>query len=240
MVLTQCPRGVDLQCCTYTRNSPSSYRFPLEVVYRILDSVFAEGIEAMFRFALALLRKNEEKLITLEFEDCLNFLKLHLVDAYMVAQASVSPQTDPDGEAQGERKPENKGEPHVRTGELVRDAFAIKIAPHTLDSFATEFFDQAKANNEREIEMDALRLVNRNLRLKVQSLEEELHQNNSEHVDLVKRVVMAKLAQEEMADELVRYKVMYVPIPSPRYAEAALQNEVSGQSMPTPPVRETV
>ena len=34
-----------------------SYRFPLELVYRILDSIFAEGIEAMLRFALALLQR---------------------------------------------------------------------------------------------------------------------------------------------------------------------------------------
>ena len=36
-------------------------------------------------------------------------------------------------------------------------------------------------------------------------------------MDLVKRVVTEKLSQEEMAEELVRYKVMY--------AEAVLQND---------------
>ena len=75
------------QSCTLIF-SRSSYRFPLEVVYRILDSVFAEGIEAMFRFALALLNKNESKLLTLEFEECLNYLKLNLLDAYMVCAVS--------------------------------------------------------------------------------------------------------------------------------------------------------
>lgn len=129
-------------------------------------------------------------------------------------------------QTQPEEDGEKKGEPHVRTGELVRDAFAVKISPHTLDTFANEFFDQAKSANERTIEMDALRMVNRNLRLKVQSLEEELNQVSSEHVDLIKRVVMSKLSQEEMAEELVRYKVMY--------AEAVLQNEVSGGRQPSP------
>lgn len=167
----------------------------------------------MFRFALALLHKNESKLLSLDFEDCLNFLKLHLVDAYMVCDALMQPEPS-------ELK-ENE-ERHVRTGELVRDAFAIKISPFTLDTFANEFYDQAKSANERTIEMEALRMVNRNLRLKVQALEEQLHQVSSEHVDLVKRVVMSKLSQEEMAEELVRYKVMY--------AEAVLQNEVAGRS----------
>ena len=66
-----------------------SYRFPLDVVYRILDSVFAEGIEAIFRFAIALLMKNEERLLELDFEECANFLKLNLVDAYMVRSARI-------------------------------------------------------------------------------------------------------------------------------------------------------
>ncbi|WFD42125.1 GTPase-activating protein [Malassezia psittaci] len=191
----------------------TSYRFPLEVVYRILDSVFAEGIEAMFRFALALLHKNESRLLTLEFEECLNYLKLNLLDAYMVCTALLK-QADAD-------KSLSSTKPSVRINELVHDAFAIKISPFTLDSLANEFYDQAKSANERTIEMEALRMVNRNLRLKVQSLEEQLNQVSSEHVDLVKRVVMSKLSQEEMAEELVRYKVMY--------AEAVLQNEVANR-----------
>ena len=39
-------------------------------------------------------------------------------------------------------------------------------------------------------------------------------------MDLVKRVVLEKLSQEEMAEELVRYKVMY--------AEAVLVSERQG------------
>lgn len=169
-----------------------SYRFPLDVVYRILDSVFAEGIEAIFRFALALLQKSEDKLVTLPFEECLNFLKLHLVDAYTVPAKDGAPA-------------------HVSTGELMHDAFRVKLSPHLLQTLANEFFDQAKAASAQQVEVEALRLVNRNLRLRVQALEEQMSQLSAEHVDLVKRVVTSKLSQEEMAEELVRYKVMYVP-----------------------------
>ena len=88
-----------------------------------------------------------------------------------------------------------------------------------LESYANDFYEQAKAVNDRQIEMEALRTVNRNLRIKVQALEDQLNQLNTEHVNLIKRVVMEKLSQEEMAEELVRYKVMY--------AEAVLQNEIS-------------
>ncbi len=59
-----------------------SYRFPLDFVYRILDSVFAEGVEALFRFAIALMKKNEEKLLELNFDHAVNFLKLELFECY--------------------------------------------------------------------------------------------------------------------------------------------------------------
>ena len=81
--------------------------------------------------------------------------------------------------------------------------------------------------------MDSLRLLNRNLRLRVQSLEEQLSHLNTEHVQLVKRVVTEKLSHEEIAEELVRYKIMY--------AEAVLQNDkgrrptqASTPTIPTP------
>ncbi len=67
-------------------------RFPLPLVYRVLDIVFvspsnylaglhptltmqAEGIEAVFRFALAILQREEDRLVTLEFEEILAALQ---------------------------------------------------------------------------------------------------------------------------------------------------------------------
>ncbi|KAG8936977.1 GTPase-activating protein [Tulasnella sp. 418] len=43
-----------------------SYRFPLDLVFRIFDSVFGHGIEAIFGFSMILLIKNEEKLLQLK------------------------------------------------------------------------------------------------------------------------------------------------------------------------------
>lgn len=63
----------------------SAYRMPLEIVYRILDSVFAEGIEALFRFALALMKKNEEHLLTLGFDDAVPILAARIFEVYRVS-----------------------------------------------------------------------------------------------------------------------------------------------------------
>jgi hypothetical protein len=59
-----------------------SYRFPLPLVYRIFDTVFAEGIEAVFRFALALLAKLEVTLLGYQFEAILTHLQTDFYDCY--------------------------------------------------------------------------------------------------------------------------------------------------------------
>lgn len=60
------------------------HRFPLCLVYRIFDIVFAEGIEAIFRFSMALMRKNEEHLLKLDFEGVLKFLSDGIFECYKV------------------------------------------------------------------------------------------------------------------------------------------------------------
>jgi hypothetical protein len=68
---------------------PYSYRFPLELVSAVFDLVFAEGVEAVFRFAVALLKKNEQVLCALEFEDLIEFLKNGLFEGYAVRLPSA-------------------------------------------------------------------------------------------------------------------------------------------------------
>ncbi|RIA98251.1 rab-GTPase-TBC domain-containing protein, partial [Glomus cerebriforme] len=61
-----------------------AYTYPLPLVFRIYDVVFAEGApETIMRVAIALLKKNEERLLDLgEFEDLLDFLTSRLYETY--------------------------------------------------------------------------------------------------------------------------------------------------------------
>ena len=53
-------------------------------MFRIYDSCLANGIEAIFSFSIQLLRKNEEKLLKMKFDEMLAFLNTKLLDAYKV------------------------------------------------------------------------------------------------------------------------------------------------------------
>src|SRR3989440_9391620 len=61
-----------------------AYTYPLPLVLRIYDVVFAEGApETIMRIAIALLKKNEAGLLEIgEFEDLLEFLTSQLYEAY--------------------------------------------------------------------------------------------------------------------------------------------------------------
>lgn len=76
-------------------------------MYRVLDIVFAEGIEAIFRFSLALLRKSETQLVALDFEQILTYLQADLFEIY--------------------RSETSEGEEEEwRANEFVRDAYGVR------------------------------------------------------------------------------------------------------------------
>lgn len=61
-----------------------AYAFPMELILRIYDIVFAEGAaETIMRVSIAMLKRSEKKLMQLtEFEDILDFLSNKLYDSY--------------------------------------------------------------------------------------------------------------------------------------------------------------
>jgi hypothetical protein len=67
-----------------------AYKFPMSMVLRIVDVVVAEGLEAILRFGVAVMKKNAETILELEFEKCLEFLQIGLFDVYKVKEACES------------------------------------------------------------------------------------------------------------------------------------------------------
>jgi len=170
-----------------------SYRFPLPVVFRIYDNCLASGIEAIFGFSIMLLKKNEEDLLALKFDEILSFLNTRLFDKYKMGSAD-------------EERDENV---IYNVDEFVQDAVALHITPFMLDSYRHEYEDHLRETNKHATEMDELRTTNRTLSAQVKTLENNLAQLNAEHVELLNELVKSRLRNEEMEEELVRYKLLY-------------------------------
>ncbi|WWC66780.1 uncharacterized protein I206_100685 [Kwoniella pini CBS 10737] len=199
-----------------------SYRFPLSLVYRVLDIVFAEGIEAIFRFSLALLKKSENQLLELEFEQILNFLQSDLFEVYRISENEIE---KPDAKTGGGDEEEWKA------NDFVRDAYEIRITPFMLDSYASEWEEQQKNQNRHALEVDTLRNANRNLSSQVKQLEASLATINQEHVELVRQLVMSKIEKEEIENELVRYKMLYAELAHAQQDALSTHSRLSGGSI---------
>lgn len=178
-----------------------SYRFPLDLVFRIFDSVFGHGIEAIFGFSIVLLIKNEEKLLKLKFDQILEYMKGELFDLYRIDSNEPVPV---------DQSTESKV--RYRADDFVEDAFRVKITPFMLDTYANEWNELRRVQNAHAVEMDNLRTANRSLANQVRELEGSLSALNAEHCEIVKQFVMAKIEREEIEAELVRYKLMYAEV----------------------------
>ncbi|KAF8630673.1 hypothetical protein AX15_002819 [Amanita polypyramis BW_CC] len=166
-----------------------SYRFPLETVFRIYDNCLANGIEAIFGFSVVLLKKNEEALLALKFDEILAFLNNKLLDVYKI-QAGEETEIAYDAD------------------QFVRDSVSLQITPFMLDSYRHEYEDIVRENNKHAVELDELRNSNRALSTQVKNLETSLAQLNTEHVQVLNELVKQRLCSEEMEQELVRYKLL--------------------------------
>ncbi|KIM40114.1 hypothetical protein M413DRAFT_446268 [Hebeloma cylindrosporum] len=184
-----------------------SYRFPLEIVFRIYDSCLANGIEAIFGFSIMLLKKNEEALLALKFDEILSFLNIKLFDCYLIKGLSDN---------------SDQNAPKYLVDEFVNDAASLRITPFMLDCYRHEYEDLVRETNKHAAQIDELRNSNRALSNQVKVLENSLAQVNEEHVEVLNELVKQRLKNEEMEDELVRYKLLY--------AEAMHQNEGANSS----------
>ncbi|EIE75616.1 hypothetical protein G6F46_010679 [Rhizopus delemar] len=59
-----------------------AYRCPLDLVFGVFDVLLVEGADKMLNFALALIKKNEQIILSLEFESLLEFFNGHVFDVY--------------------------------------------------------------------------------------------------------------------------------------------------------------
>ncbi|CAA7261604.1 unnamed protein product [Cyclocybe aegerita] len=184
-----------------------SYRFPLEIVFRIYDNCLASGIEAIFGFSITLLKKNEDALLALKFDEILSFLNTKLFDHYLITDSDPPPEP---------------ATSKYKVDEFVQDAASLRITPFMLDCYRHEYEDIVRESNKHATQIDELRNSNRTLSNQVKTLENSLAQLNTEHVEVLNELVKQRLRNEEMEQELVRYKLLY--------AEAMHQNEGANTS----------
>ena len=173
-----------------------TYKFPLQLVLRVFDLLFSEGLEGpILKFGIVLMKQNAEKLLSLEFDTLGPFLKERLFDVYI--DPSPSPSNVLEAGFFG-----NGGEKEVyKANDLISDAMSIKVSQEMLDRYENEWDDLERARRETEIELDTLKRGNANLQNKVKKLEEQNEELNREYVRIASSEVGLKVQNDQLADE---------------------------------------
>ncbi|KAH0565993.1 hypothetical protein GP486_000604 [Trichoglossum hirsutum] len=176
-----------------------AYRFPLQLVLRIYDLLFSEGLEgAILKFGIVLMQKNTETLMKMNDMTALTtFLKERLFDVYIDQAPSTSSLLESGffGSSGGSDKE------IYRADVMVQDACAVKITPEILKRYTAEWEEKARLEKEREAEIETLKSQNANLALRVRQLEERSEKFDAEHVQVASELVRTKVENEELKDE---------------------------------------
>ncbi|KAG0305627.1 GTPase-activating protein [Dissophora globulifera] len=149
-----------------------AYKFPLELVYRVYDIILVEGVDSMLRFAIALLKANHDRILSLDFEVLIEFLKSGLFGYYT-------------------------NEP----GLFIQDAYNVKVTPKKLAQYAQKYQAMIQKQQAEIAAEESLKESNRQLSSQVRGLESSLNQLNMEHVDLAKELIMRKMEMAQLQDQ---------------------------------------
>ncbi|KAI9820767.1 MAG: GTPase-activating protein [Pycnora praestabilis] len=175
-----------------------AYRLPLQLVLRVYDLIISEGLEsAILKFGVVLMQKNADKLLTMiDMSALTGFLKDRLFDVYIDQAPSATSILESGffGSSGGIDKEV------YRADILVQDAYAVKITPEMLKTYAAEWDLKVRLEKERETELEALRSNNASLSLKVRSLEERSEKSDTEHVQIASDLIRTKVDNEDLKD----------------------------------------
>ena len=174
-----------------------AYKFPLPIVLRIYDVILTEGIEALLKFAVGIMRRNAAEILKLDFDDLLAFLKDSVFDFYIIHEEGESKKLPAVRNlSMGATADESSGDINAllyRINDLVADAYDVKVLPLTLQKYKNEYQELHRVEKERIEEVEDLRSTNRKLAQRIKVLETSVESLTSEHV-----VIANELSQEQI------------------------------------------
>lgn len=175
-----------------------AYRFPLQLVLRIYDLIFEEGLETtILKFGVAIMRRNAEGLLEQKDMSSLSlFLKERVFDAYIDKQPSASSILE-----SGFFGSSGAADKEVyRADILVQDACDVPLTPEMIKEYTAEWEEKVQTEKEREAELEGLKHTVSIQSTRIRVLEEQAETSDKEHVQLASELVHVKVENEELSD----------------------------------------
>eukprot|EP00158_Paraphelidium_tribonemae_P006522 Partr_v1_DN27869_c1_g1_i1_m22500 putative ecotropic viral integration site len=184
------------------------------------QEVGTEVAIVLFRFAICLLKKNEEMILALEFEPLLEFLKHGLFEIYI----GQSEQHTANGHAyEGEFKLDGNSDPTSSPSterivskqaidEIVKDAMSTQwksLTKKRMHTLAREYEEELKKSDPVYLAEKSLEAQNQRLINDLKRAEKMLAELNRDHCDLAGQLISVRidLAKEREVQEALRRQV---------------------------------
>lgn len=176
-----------------------AYRFPLQLVLRIYDLIFSEGLSAILKFGIVLMQKNASTLLAMsDMGQLTTFLRDKVFDVYIDQSPSAGSILENGFFGSSSSSIDKEV---YRADHLVRDACEVKITPELLKSYTVEWEEKTRAEKEREKELEQLKNSNQSYVYKIRKLEERLEASDREQATVTTDLVHTKIENEELKDK---------------------------------------
>ncbi|ORZ13569.1 rab-GTPase-TBC domain-domain-containing protein, partial [Absidia repens] len=146
-----------------------AYHCSPSLVVHVVDLILVEGAYVLQRFALALLKRNQTRMMDLGFEALMKFLQDGIFDVY-----------------KGQRN------------EFVIDMYLIEISPKLYARLAKQYKNETARKIKQRTEDDEIRHANEQLTAQIQALQDKYRILEMEHQEMTRQAVETKMSMAKM------------------------------------------
>ncbi|KAJ2807401.1 GTPase-activating protein [Coemansia guatemalensis] len=224
-----------------------AYRLPIELTFRLFDVVFAEGLDCLLRVAIAVLKRSQTRLLSLEFEAIMQYLNdgplfafySHASPDMLVHDANQITSVNSRelqrlrrqyiDEMQRRMEEEEEGyRVRVENEQLKQECAKLRS---TLQEVSAKQDDVMFSRGSMQMELDKAQVENQRLTQKLEELEERLRaesagaSSKAEIDQLAQKNVQLNIKNQQLEDSLQDLEDALVQIKT-LYAESENQREL--------------
>lgn len=165
-----------------------SYKFPIDIVYRIFDHFIFEGLDFLLKISINLMVSNEHNLMNLKFDKLLYFLQNSLFNIFVNEKYIGDKKID-----------KSVITDFYNTDKIFKNL--ININPNDMMKFDAEFNELYRQNKLKEEKITKMNFKNGKLRNEIKYLQMNLASLNQDHLSLLQTLINYKIKLPELVSQ---------------------------------------
>ncbi|CCF56155.1 hypothetical protein KAFR_0A07210 [Kazachstania africana CBS 2517] len=209
---------------------------PIESSSNVMDLVFFEGLGSLLKIALTLMIKNKDKIISLEFDDLLFFLRNNLFDVYLnegTTREENNESDDDNASVMHKNAVVSITADNLDIKKLIEDALnESSITPEELAKYESEYNEIHLNELAQQEQISQLEESNMKLQKQVRELEIKHTILSREHVTIANELLQNRLKMESVVKENTNMKLEVLGMEKEINTQIKKNKEIQRRSVP--------